>query len=47
MASPYKTICSLIQQLNINDDSIVMDRKIRDLTEDFQNVVLEDEHMLE
>lgn len=40
-------ICSLIKQLNVNDDSIVQNRKIRDIcmAQDFHNVTGED-HML-
>lgn len=40
-------ICSLIKQLNVNDDAIIQNRKIRDicLAQDFHNVTGED-HML-
>lgn len=40
-------ICSLIQRLDINDDSIVQNRKIKDIcqAQDFQSVTGED-HML-
>lgn len=33
-------------KLSINDDSIVLDKKIRDLTEDFKHIVQEDENIL-
>lgn len=46
MASPYHHIGTLMLKLSINDDSIVLDKKVRDLTEDFKQVVQEDEHML-
>lgn len=47
MESHVNNICSLIKKLNINDDSIVMNRKIKDLymAQEFQNVAGED-HML-
>lgn len=43
----HVNVCALIKKLNINDDSIVMNRKIKDLctAQDFQNVAKED-HML-
>ncbi len=47
MESHVNNICSLIKRLNINDDSIVQNRKIKDIctAQDFQNVTGED-HML-
>ncbi|KAG4069525.1 hypothetical protein HA402_006891 [Bradysia odoriphaga] len=47
MESQVNNICSLIKQLNVNDDSIVQNRKIRDIcmAQDFHNVTGED-HML-
>lgn len=46
MASPYREISAMMLKLNINDDSIVLDKKIRDLTEDFKFIVSEDDFML-
>lgn len=41
----FDNLGALIQQLNINDDAIVTDSKIRDLADYFQNV-FEDEQQL-
>lgn len=46
MESPFQTFCSLIQSLDPNDDSIVIDRKLRYLTSDINDVVEGDETML-
>lgn len=47
MESHVNNICSLIQRLNVHEDSIVQNRKIKDIctAQDFQTVTGED-HML-
>lgn len=42
---PFDDLGALINQLNIHDDAIIMDSKIRDLADYFQNV-FEDEQQL-
>lgn len=46
MESPFHSFCSLIQSLDQHDDSIVLDRKLRYLTGDINEVVEGDENML-
>lgn len=46
MESPFHSFCSLIQSLDPNDDSIVIDRKLRYLAGDINEVVEGDETML-
>lgn len=46
MESPFQSFCSLIQSLDPNDDSIVIDRKLRYLAGDINDVVEGDETML-
>lgn len=42
---PFSNLSALIYQLNIHDDAIIMDSKIRDLADYFQSV-FDDEQQL-
>lgn len=46
MDSPFQSFCSLIQSLDVNDDSIVLDRKLRYLASDINDVLEGDENIL-
>lgn len=46
MDSPFHSFCALIQSLDQNDDSIVLDRKLRYLAGDINDVLEGDENML-
>lgn len=46
MESPFQKFCSLIQSLDPNDDSIVIDRNLRYLASDINEVIEGDESML-
>lgn len=44
--NPFYHVANLIRQLNINDDSILINRKIKDVTDDFNALVLDDENSI-
>lgn len=46
MDSPFHSFCSLIKSLDQNDDSIVLDQKLKYLAGDIKDVVEGDENML-
>lgn len=46
MESPFHSFCTLIQSLDSNDDSIVLDRKLKYLASDINDVIEGDENIL-
>lgn len=46
MDSPFYSFCTLIQSLDPNDDSIVVDRKLKYLANDINDVIEGDENIL-
>lgn len=44
--SPFHHVANLIKKLSINDDSIVINRKIKDVTDDFNALILDDENAI-
>lgn len=46
MESPFQKFYTLIRSLNLNDDSIVLDRKLKYLADDIIEELEGDEHIL-
>lgn len=46
MDSPFHSFCELIQSLDQHDDSIVLDRKLKYLASDINDVLEGDENIL-
>lgn len=44
--NPFHHVANLIKKLSINDDSIVINRKIKDVTDDFNALILDDENSI-